>query len=52
MLGRARGLPKVTDKLDLAASYFQASIECFLQPYVALEASHPGESVPSPHLLF
>lgn len=52
MLGRARGLLKVTDKLDLAASYFQASIECSLQPYVALEASHPGESVHSPHLLF
>lgn len=48
MLGRARGLLKVTDKLDLAASYFQASIECSLQPYVALEASHPGESVHSP----
>ena len=48
MLGRARGLLKVTDKLDLAASYFQASTECSLQPYVALEASHPGESVHSP----
>ena len=46
--GRARGLLKVTDKLDLAASYFQASTECSLQPYVALEASHPGESVHSP----